>query len=114
MDTYGEDTEEYMGSKLDLEEKGQELNKKIDLGCGSGELRTILSNFEAVENWKMGKEIEMKEQVGNQLPTIQEEGGNELWAAISEILDNDGDQSPAPAQQETNKETLENVELGGG
>ena len=59
----------------------------------------------------MNKEIERREEVGKQLPTIQE-GGNELGAEISEILDNDGDQSPTPAQQETNK-TLEDVELGG-
>ena len=44
---------------------------------------------------------------------FKKKGGNELGPAISEILDNDGDKSPAPAQQGTNKETLGNVELGG-
>ena len=61
----------------------------------------------------MNKEIERREEVGNQLPTIQEEGGSELRMAISEILDNDGGQSPTPSQQETNK-TLGNFELGWG
>ena len=40
-------------------------------------------------------------------------GAPELGAAISEILDNGGDQSPTPAQQDTNNETLGGVELGG-
>ena len=102
-----------MEAKLDLEEKKKELNNQIELSCGFGELRTILNDFEVGKNWKMNKEIERQEEVGNQLSTIQEEWGNESRTAISEILDNDGDQSPTPERQATNKATLENVELGG-
>ena len=79
-----------------------------------GGLRTISNDSEADKNWKMNKEIERQEEVGHQLPTIQEEGGSELGAAISEISDSDGGQSPTQAHQDTNKETLENGELGGG
>ena len=71
-----------------------------------------MNDFESAKNWEMGKEIERREEIGNQLPAIQE-GGAELGTAISEILDNDGDQSSTPAQQDTGNETLENVELGG-
>ena len=36
IDTYGEETEEYKEAKMDLEERKNELNKKIDLSCGFG------------------------------------------------------------------------------
>ena len=34
--TYGEDSEEYLEEKLDLGERENELNKKIELSCGFG------------------------------------------------------------------------------
>ena len=76
--TYGVDTDEYLEAKLDLEEKQNELNKKIELSCGFEELRTILNDFEAFRNWKMNKEIERQGEIEHQLPIIQEEGENEL------------------------------------
>ena len=111
--TYGEDAEEYMEAKLDLGEKGGELNKQIGLRCGFGELRTVLNDCEAARYWKLGREIERGDEVGDQLPAIQEEDGGYLRAAISDVLGDDGGQSPTPSKQETDTETSDGVELGG-
>ena len=70
---------------MDLEERKNELNKKIDLSCGFEELRRNLEVSEDMEEWKAMGEIERRGKVENQLPTIQEENGNDLGAEFSEI-----------------------------
>ena len=49
---YGEDTEEYLEAKLDLEEKKNELYKQIELSCGFEELRKFPNEFEEDKIWK--------------------------------------------------------------
>ena len=51
--------------------------------------------------------------MGDQLPTVQEENGNDSGAAFSEKEESGWGQSSNPAQQETNGENLGNVESGG-
>ena len=52
------------------------MENRIELICGFGELRAILDDFEMDKQWKMNEDIQrQEEEVGNQLPAIQEEGG---------------------------------------
>ena len=74
ISTFGEDTEEYMDAKLNLDEKKEELCKKIELSCGFSGLRTILHDFEEDKMRKANQELIRKESVESQLRTIQEEG----------------------------------------
>ena len=90
--TYGEETEEYKEAKMDLEEKKNELNRQIELSCGFGELRRSLDDFEEAEKWKTTQEID-RQEVEDQLPTIQEEYENDSGAAFSEKDESGGDQS---------------------
>ena len=112
ISTFGEDTEEYMGAKSNLDEKKEELSNQIELSGGFGELRTISDDSEADKMWKDTRELIRRESVESQLAAIQE-SENEFGAAMSE---NGGDQSPLPEQQATNieNEMLWNVEMGGG
>ena len=57
--------------------KENELNKQIDLSCGFEALSRNLEDFEEMEKWKANEEIERREEIENQLPTIQEENENE-------------------------------------
>ena len=59
---------------MDLVEKKNDLDKQIELSCGFGELGS-LGNFEESEKWNAMGEIE-RQEVEDQLPTIQEEDGN--------------------------------------
>ena len=52
IDTYGEETEEYKEPKMDLGERGNESDSKIDLSCGFEELRRNLADFEEVGKLK--------------------------------------------------------------
>ena len=90
------------------------MNKKIELSCGYGELRTISNESEEDKIWQSNKEIDRQEGVECQLHTIQEEGENDFGAGFSENLGNGGDQSSIPEQQEAGNETVENVGLVGG
>jgi len=101
MDTYGEETEEYKESRTNWDERKNELNKQIELGCGFGELRKDLDVFEKMKEEKARGGIERKEKVGNQLPTIQEEHGNEMDGDSGET-EEDGDQNQDRNQQEAN------------
>ena len=38
ISTFGEDTEEYMAAKVNLDEKQEELSNQIELSCGFEEL----------------------------------------------------------------------------
>ena len=98
---------------MDLEEKGAGLNRQIELRCGFGELRRSLDDFEEAKKWKVIEEID-RQEVEDQLPTIQEENGNGTGAVFSEQEASGGDQSPNPTQHETNGENLGIVESGGG
>ena len=81
MDTYGEENEEYKEARMNWGERKNELNKQIELNCGIGELRKHLDVFEKMKEGEAMEEIERKEKVENQLPTIQEE--NEIkWKGI--------------------------------
>ena len=52
ISTFGEDTEEYMESTLNLDEKKEELSNQIELSCGFEELRTIVNDFEEDKMWE--------------------------------------------------------------
>ena len=69
---------------MDQGGKKNDLNRQIELICGFGELRRSLGDFEEAKKWKAIGEIERQEVVADQLPTIQEENGNDLGTAISE------------------------------
>ena len=60
IDTYGEETEEYKETKMDLEGKKNELNRQIALRSGFGELRRGLGDFEEEKKWKAVGEIERR------------------------------------------------------
>ena len=64
---------------------GNELNKQIELSCGFGELRKNLDVFGEMKEWGAKEEIGRQGEVGNQLPTIQEENG-EKWKWSSRRL----------------------------
>ena len=96
ISTYGEATKEWKEAKINLEEKKQELSRQIELSMGFGELGGILNNSEEDKIWKANGETRRQESVGNQLPTIEEEG-----AVISRDFGNDGDQTTLPEQHAT-------------
>ena len=101
-------------------ERKNELNKQIELNCGFGELRRNLDVFEEMKEGGARDEIERKEKVENQLPTIQEENENEMGMDAGETGEEIGDQNQDGDQQEVNipmeisNENNENVGLGGG
>ena len=120
MDTYGGETEEYKEARMNWGGKENELNKQIGLSCGFEELRKNLDVFEEMKEERARGEIERQEKVGNQLPTIQEENGEEMEMDFGETEENDGGQNQNWIQKETNipmganNENNENVESGGG
>ena len=55
ISTFGENTEEYMETKLNLDEKKEELSNQIELSWGFGELRTIPNDSEEDKSGKIIK-----------------------------------------------------------
>ena len=75
------------------------MSKQIELSWGFGELRKNLEEFEDMEKWKANGEIERQAGIGNQLPAIQENGGDSGKAFFLRNGENGGDQIPSLTQQ---------------
>ena len=97
---------------MGLRGKKDDLHRQIELSCGFEELRRGLGDFEESKKWKAIEEID-RQEVGDQLPTIQAENGNDLGVVFSEKGEGGGDKSSNPTQQAANGENLGNVESGG-
>ena len=81
--TYGEETEEteeYKEANMDIGEMKNELNSQIELSCGFGELRSLY-DFEEAKKWTTIEEID-RQEVGDHLPTMQEENENDLGGGV--------------------------------
>ena len=75
---------------MNLEEKTEELSKKIELSLVFEELRAILDNFEEDKMRHANQELVRRESVESLLRTIHEEFENDSRAMISEDLGNGG------------------------
>ena len=78
-----------------------------------GEIRRNLEDLEETGKWRANEEIARQEEIGNQLPTTQEENEMNWGVEFLEREENGGDQSQNQTHQETNDGNTRNVESGG-
>ena len=91
---FGEDTEAWQESKLNSEEKKEELSHRIGLSVVFEELGELLNNFVGDKLWQANRELVRKESVGESITYYsRRRKSNDFGTAISGDLGNSGDQS---------------------